>query len=85
MSVEDLCDYLEEKYRFDVAVLHKEHIEVANREEQIDVSQDPRRHIIDRGRPFYITGTCIEITVPKNFSNMLTAGVSCGITSLFFV
>ena len=24
--MEDICDYLEEKYRFDVAVLHKEHI-----------------------------------------------------------
>ena len=63
-SVEDLCDYFEKKYRFDVAVLHKEHIEADSREEQIDVSQDPRRHIIDRSRPFYITGTCIEVAVP---------------------
>ncbi len=63
-SVEDLCDYLEEKYRFDVAALHKEHIEADSREEQIDVSQDPRRHIMDRSRRFYITGTCIEVTVP---------------------
>lgn len=63
-SVEDLCDYFEKKYRFDVAVLHKEHIEADSREKQIDVSQDPRRHIRDRSRPFYITGTCIEVTVP---------------------
>ena len=44
-SVEDLCDYFEKKYRLDVAVLHKEHIEVDSREEQIDVSQDPSRYI----------------------------------------
>ena len=56
-----------------MAVLHKEHIEADSHEEQIDVSQDPRRHIRDRSRPFYITGTCIEVTVtfsgdPQTFS-----------------
>lgn len=63
-SAEDLCDYFEKKYRFDVAVLHEDNIEADSLEKQIDVSQDPRRHIMDRSRPVCITGTCIEVTVP---------------------
>ena len=63
-SVDDLCDYFEEKYRFDVPVLHEDRIVVGQKETPVDVSQDPRRAIRNRSRPFYIPGTTVEITIP---------------------
>ena len=63
-SVDDLCDYFEEKYRFDVPVLHEDRIVVDQMETPVDVSQDPTRHILDRSQPFYISGTTVEITIP---------------------
>lgn len=63
-SVDDLCDYFEEKFRVDVPVLHEDQIVVSQEETKIDVSQDPMRYIRDRSRPFYMTGTVVEATVP---------------------
>lgn len=63
-SVEDLCGYFEQEYKFDVPVLHEDQAESDTDDAKIDVSHDPRRHISDRSRPFYITGTRVEITVP---------------------
>lgn len=63
-SVDDLCKYFVKKYRIDAPVLDREGIVVAQRETQIDVSQDPLRAISDRSQPVYIPGTEIEITVP---------------------
>ena len=63
-SVDDLCDYFEEKFRIDVPVLHEEQIVASQEETKIDVSQDPMRHIRDRSQPFYIKGTAVEVTVP---------------------
>ena len=63
-SVDDLCDYFEDKFRIDVPVLHEDRIVVSQEETKIDVSQDPMRFIRDRSRPFYMTGTVVEATVP---------------------
>lgn len=63
-SVDDLCNYFEEKYRFNVPVLHEDQIVVGQKETPVDVSQDLRRAIRDRSRPFYISGTTVEITIP---------------------
>lgn len=63
-SVDDLARYFEQKFQIDVPVLQADDIVVDQREKQIDVSRDPMRMMRDRSRPFYITGTEIEVEVP---------------------
>lgn len=63
-SVEDLAIYFAKKYEIDVPLLDTENLVVDQREKQIDVSRDPRRMILDRSRPFYITGNEIEVEIP---------------------
>ena len=63
-SVDDLALYFSEKYKIDVPVLDEENLVVDQREKQIDVSRDPNRYITDRSRPFYITGSEIEVEIP---------------------
>ena len=63
-SPDDLCDYFEDKYRVNVPSLIETEIVADQNETQIDVSRDFLRAIRDRNRPFYISGTEVEITVP---------------------
>lgn len=63
-SVDDLALYFSEKYKINVPVLDEENLVVDQREKQIDVSRDPNRYITDRSRPFYITGSEIEVEIP---------------------
>ncbi len=63
-SVDDLAHYFSEKYKIDVPILDEENLVVDQREVQIDVSRDHNRYITDRSRPFYITGSEIEVEVP---------------------
>ena len=63
-SVDDLAKFFAEKFQIAVPELDVENLVVDQRETQIDVSRDPMRMIMDRGRPFYITGTEIEVEVP---------------------
>ena len=63
-SIDDLCDFFEEKFRIDVPELHEDQIVADQSETQIDVSKDPMRFIRDRSRPFHVAGTLIEVTVP---------------------
>ena len=63
-SVDDLCDYFEEKFRVDIPELYEDQIVADQQEIQIDVSQDPMRFIRDTSRPFYVPGTLIEVTIP---------------------
>jgi hypothetical protein len=63
-SVEDLCDYFEQKYRLDVPQLKDEEITVAGSETNVDVSQSRLRLIVDRSEPFYIKGTEISYFIP---------------------
>ena len=63
-SVDDLCDYFEENFRFDVPVLDENQIVVDQRETEIDVSHDQMRWIRNRSLPFYIPATLVEVTIP---------------------
>ncbi|OEU64965.1 MAG: hypothetical protein BA863_12810 [Desulfovibrio sp. S3730MH75] len=63
-SVDDLCDYFEEKYRVNVPSLRESEIVADQKEIKIDVSRDPMRMIRDSNRPFNVAGTAIEISVP---------------------
>lgn len=63
-SVEDLCDYFVQKYKFEVPRLLEEGITVDQQEVPIDVSKDPRRYILDRSQPYYIRGTAVTYFVP---------------------
>jgi hypothetical protein len=63
-SVDDLALYFSEKYKIDVPVLDEEKLVVDQREKQLDVSGDQNRYITDRSRPFYITGSEIEVEIP---------------------
>lgn len=63
-SVDDLAEYFAEKFRIAVPELDVENLVIDQREKQIDVSRDPMRMIMDRGRAFYVTGTEIEVEVP---------------------
>lgn len=62
--IEDLALYFAEKYQVEVPVLDVGNIVVDQYEKQIDVSGDPMRMIMDRGRPFYVAGTEIQIEIP---------------------
>lgn len=64
MSVDDLAEYLVEKYQIQVPDIDERGINVDHREAQIDVSQDTSRYIVDRSQPFFIPGTSIIATVP---------------------
>jgi hypothetical protein len=63
-SIDDLALYFSEKYKIDVPVLDEENLVVDQREKQIDVSRDANRYFTDRSRPFYITGSEIEVEIP---------------------
>lgn len=63
-SVDDLAVYFSEAYKIEVPVLDEENLVVDQREKQIDVSRDQNRYITDRSRPFYITGSEIEVEIP---------------------
>ena len=63
-SVDDLGEYFVKKYRIDVPVLDRGGIIVDHREKQIDDSGNPYRINFNPGRPVYVTGIEIEITVP---------------------
>lgn len=63
-SVDDLANYLVEKYRIDIPVLDEGEITVAQSEAQIDVSNDPMRWIDDRSQPHYVPGSRIDVEIP---------------------
>ncbi len=63
-SVDDLAQFFAEKFKITVPELNVDNLVVDQREKQIDVSRDPMRHINDRSRPFYITGTEIVVEIP---------------------
>jgi hypothetical protein len=63
-SILDLSNYFAEKYQIEVPTLQKDQIVVDQREAQIDVSADRARYVNERGRPFLVTGTVVEVSVP---------------------
>jgi len=63
-SVDDLAKYFSDKYQISVPELDLENLVVDERETKIDVSQDQFRLIRDRSRPFYMSGTAIDVEIP---------------------
>jgi len=65
LSVDELATALARRHSIDVPELDEASItSTPPRDVQIDVSQDPFRHIRDRSRPFNMAGTEIKISVP---------------------
>lgn len=63
-TADDLAKYFEHKYSIAVPTLRENEIVADQRETQIDVSHDQMRYIRDRSRPFFVTGTEVEVTIP---------------------
>lgn len=63
-SVDDLCNYLEQKHRLDPIKLLTDNIVADAGETKVDVSQDPNRWITYRDEPFYVDGTYISFEIP---------------------
>ena len=65
VSEEDFCQYLLKKYSIQPPELKEDETYIQDHgEARIDVSQDYRRGIFDRDRPFYIKGTQVTIAIP---------------------
>lgn len=65
VSVDDLCEHLTGKYRFDVPSLKLDEIYISESgEADIDVRYDYMRNIHDRSTPVYVTGTFVVFAVP---------------------
>lgn len=63
-SVDDLSQFFAAKFKIHIPALDVINLTVDQREKQIDVSRDPLRTIIDRSRPFYVTGTEVVVEIP---------------------
>lgn len=63
-SVDDLSQFFAEKFKINVPQLDIDSLVVDQHEKQIDVSRDLMRTIMDRSRPFFVTGSEIEVEVP---------------------
>lgn len=63
-DTEELTNYVIAKYTVTIPTIEDERITVDQQETKIDISQDPTRLLIDRSRPFYITGTRVTYHVP---------------------
>ncbi len=65
VSIDDLRDHLEDKYKIDALVLHKDKVYIKQHgDAQIDVSHDYNRVIFEKDRPFYIKGTSVTFSIP---------------------
>ena len=65
VSVDDLCNYLENEYRLNPVLLHKDKIYIKEHgETKVDVRYDVNRFIRDKSKPFYVKGTIITFAIP---------------------
>lgn len=62
-SESKLIEYLIDKYSLEPPTIGEPYIE-DSRETKVDVRSDWRRHILDRSKPFYVTGNRIEVRLP---------------------
>ncbi len=61
----DLLEELVERYRVEPPVLHVDRRYTPGAQDvRIDVSKDPLRDILDRSKPFYVSGTRVEVRIP---------------------
>ncbi|NOC90678.1 hypothetical protein GS614_01940 [Ruegeria sp. HKCCD6604] len=63
-STTDLARYYADQYAFEAPTIHPEDLEVDQRETQVDVSRNSNRWTRDRSRPYYITGTALDVEIP---------------------
>jgi len=63
-NLDELNNYFEKKYRFEMPVLNVDSVCFEQDEADVDVSQDFHRAIFDRAQPFYMKGTLITFVVP---------------------
>jgi hypothetical protein len=65
-NIDDLVNYIADKYRIDVPVLDEANMTVDQQESKRDVAGDPRRIAFHMGesRPVYVTGTEVVVEVP---------------------
>jgi hypothetical protein len=63
-SQDEIVHLLTTKYKLELPLLDEESAELSHRDVHVDVSQDPMRLILDRGRAFYIPGVEITFSVP---------------------
>jgi hypothetical protein len=63
-NIDDLCNYFQKKYQFEMPVLNVNGVCFEQDEADIDVSQDFHRAIFDRSQPFYMKGTRITFVIP---------------------
>lgn len=63
-STDDLVKYFISNNNTEPIVIFEDEIVVDQSESKIDVSHDTSRFIMDRSRPFYITGTMVTFEVP---------------------
>lgn len=63
-STVDLAKYYVSECKLDVPKIYPDDLVVDQRETKIDVSQDQMRFINDRSRPFYISGTSVDVDLP---------------------
>jgi hypothetical protein len=63
-STNDLAKHYADSFSLDVPLLNLDELVVDQREVKIDVSRDNNRWIEDRSRPYYVTGTLVEVEVP---------------------
>jgi len=65
VSINDVCDYLEDKHRIKPIDLKKDSIYLKQHgDASIDVSHDHDRVIFDRNAPFYIKGISVTFAIP---------------------
>jgi hypothetical protein len=65
ISIEDLCNYLEETYRLEPPNLKVDDIYVTSEgEANLDISQNEEYNVWNRNQPYYIRGTFIEFAAP---------------------
>ena len=53
-----------EEFSLNVPVVDQDKKYALTKETEVDVSQDPMRHVLDRSRPFYIRGTEVRVVIP---------------------
>ncbi len=63
-AIDDLVEYLIDKYNFDVPVLLEDEITVSQDEVDIDVSGDSLSVFLDSNKPFFMKGIKVNVFVP---------------------
>ena len=72
---DQLAEELFEELRIEPPVLRESDTQASQEEAKVDVSHDPRRFILDRSRPFYVSGTRVSFHVEHPMQGGASNGV----------